>query len=855
MNAFATISESLTKNDFVRKDASFDNDRLTPTALKELYNNLLNEEATRQRGTNGSIDGSENPRKRKLSSPPRLSPDEAAKDPKFWSSLIDRLYLEYRNHAVIAIKSDETRYDDLVLKLREADATTSNTIEQEKASLSNGKVVDSSCTENETIDVTKHPVSISEPQNGIDTESGKLAEKGVPTTAESVTSAPQTAVPTPEQTRSNDSTGKMDLSISTQTALASQHATTKAEAVPSKNGLKPVAPSPRGVVSPSPTMPPLQPGMIPPTASPMRPGVGTPGPPPGFMHPGMPYPPNAQLYPYPPNFSPHAWGQQPMQQQQQALRASPYAQQQPMQDFTGHTPIMARSPQQPPLQPQYQPYLYPPGQYMQMQPYMHSPGPMTPAGAYPYPLNAANTPIPARNSLTPRLRTSLGGRSPWKSTPSTTQSEIPRPPSREVSPIPERVAASIEATPTNVPPKSVKSSQNQRAAMRKPDRPARRGRAGSASPSLAADRSRSESILSQVSDARNEPRGRRTIKNETPSTPLPLIPSETSDNDQRRSTTRRVRGNTLQSESQPRHHLKRKRGDSIEAEDTPETPRPPASGQNRPVIEHDKVYATRNFARICGPIMNDVTAHKHAGIFAKPLTERDAPGYKSLIYRPSDLKSIKSMIHAGTKAVNAALEEAATVSTPIEGGMASPAVNTPTSNTAKNAAILLDKTSDLVPPKAIVNSAQLEKELLRMFANAVMFNPMPRSERAFGPDVHLTTGGLGHDEETEEGEGGAASVEFKGYSNEEDSGNIIRDTREMMEDVAEAVRIWRDAEQGSIAFGEEFGPAFARAGSTSNAPVGFASDNVTEDSALEQDDADGESTTSVLRKRRRVVEA
>ena len=35
----------------------------------------------------------------------------------------------------------------------------------------------------------------------------------------------------------------------------------------------------------------------------------------------------------------------------------------------------------------------------------------------------------------------------------------------------------------------------------------------------------------------------------------------------------------------------------------------------------------------------------------------------------------------------------------------------------------LPLSTDVIPPKAIVNSGQLEKEVMRMFANAVMFNP------------------------------------------------------------------------------------------------------------------------------------
>ena len=64
---------------------------------------------------------------------------------------------------------------------------------------------------------------------------------------------------------------------------------------------------------------------------------------------------------------------------------------------------------------------------------------------------------------------------------------------------------------------------------------------------------------------------------------------------------------------------------------------------------------------------------------------------------------------------------------------------------------MLEKTADLIPPRAIVNSSQLEKEVMRMFANAVMFNP---------------------------GEGG-----------------MVQDAREMADDIEAKVRDWRSAER------------------------------------------------------------
>lgn len=81
-----------------------------------------------------------------------------------------------------------------------------------------------------------------------------------------------------------------------------------------------------------------------------------------------------------------------------------------------------------------------------------------------------------------------------------------------------------------------------------------------------------------------------------------------------------------------------------------------------------------------------------------------------MIRRPQNLKSIRSAIVAGGRAVNAATAESTAVA--------------PTSSPRDAGGnVLLPVSEDLIPPKGIVNSAQLEKEVMRMLTNAVMFNP------------------------------------------------------------------------------------------------------------------------------------
>lgn len=258
-----------------------------------------------------------------------------------------------------------------------------------------------------------------------------------------------------------------------------------------------------------------------------------------------------------------------------------------------------------------------------------------------------------------------------------------------------------------------------------------------------------------VSSASSRSRG-RSVASRDEST----APSE----DTLRASGRRKAAPATADEDNLKGRSKRKRGASEVLLDTEPHP------ADIPKFDTTKyVMATRQFARTAAPIMNDVETHKLASIFGKPIGERDAPGYHDLIYRPQDLKTIKSAIYQGNKAVATAGES---FSTPGDGE--SPAPGTP----SKTGVLMLQKTEDFIPPKAVVNSAQLEKELIRMFANAIMFNPIP--QRGFGPAFPMSSD-RGSRESTQVGDG--------------DEGGIIQDSLEMFEDVQRAVTRWRAAER------------------------------------------------------------
>ncbi|KAF7594064.1 hypothetical protein BBP40_010201 [Aspergillus hancockii] len=377
-----------------------------------------------------------------------------------------------------------------------------------------------------------------------------------------------------------------------------------------------------------------------------------------------------------------------------------------------------------------------------------------------------------------------GSLTPWKKTPQLTIPQSPRSPERprpeDVSPISERAPSlmgSREATPEESGPRPRKRARNEgktstRGGDLGPDVDSKGGLKPKAEKqrkgrdrSTASSRSRGRSVLSR--DEESEPAYTGKIKHEMPSTPAGI--SETAELEHRPSSGRK--GTTASEDRPGRGRPKRKRGasEALEAENPPEINHLSRVDPNQST---SYVLCARNFPRTGAPIMNDVTTHKHASIFTKPLTERDAPGYRDLIYRPQDLKSIKSSIHQGSKAVAAATEAA---NTPAADGE-SPAPNAGTPS--KNAVLMLQKTEDVIPPKGIVNSAQLEKELIRMFANAVMFNPVP--QRGFGPGFPMTSDG-----------GSRESTQVP----EPDEGGIINDTIEMFEDVEQAVTRWRAAER------------------------------------------------------------
>lgn len=169
----------------------------------------------------------------------------------------------------------------------------------------------------------------------------------------------------------------------------------------------------------------------------------------------------------------------------------------------------------------------------------------------------------------------------------------------------------------------------------------------------------------------------------------------------------------------PRGVGKRKRQDSAASdprtivEFRPRLPPPPPPG----IPTH--VLWTRAFPKVSSTCLDSVVSHKYANMFQNPIKPKEAPGYKSIILRPTCLKEIQKAITAGHKA--AAIAAAAL-----------PDGDPGTSS------VWLPISEELVPPRAIINSTQLERELLNMFANAIMYNLDPN--RGPGPAFQKGSG-------------------------------------------------------------------------------------------------------------------
>lgn len=264
-----------------------------------------------------------------------------------------------------------------------------------------------------------------------------------------------------------------------------------------------------------------------------------------------------------------------------------------------------------------------------------------------------------------------------------------------------------------------------------------------------------------------------SVPDSSAGTPLPL-------------GTRRRRDTLRSIETPPiaiRPGQKRKRANTLEV-GSPISPGPTTPRLPLPPTRPGYVLGVRNLPRIAATMLNDVTTHKLASMFQKPISAREAPGYKDIVFQPQDLKTIRSQLQAGQKAIIAAdaiAQESGEVGTPSGTTGVSKATST----------IWLERSADVMPPRAIVNSSQLETEICRIFANAVMFNP--DSKRGIGPAFRTRARrteaqrqGRDLDEDEDEDDDGG------------DTSGVVSDAREMFRDVERQLAGWRAAERTNV---------------------------------------------------------
>lgn len=778
-SSFAAISELLQTNPFIREDATFDTGRLTPQALEKLYSALVDEGLDSGDETTASVKGRgeqpPNPKKRKVAAA-AVQDGTSSRSSMAVPGLVPKLYARYKDGIVKEIRHDEEKYKE---------------IKDEIMKLENVPEQPSPAPEVEAQPDDKLPAP--SPTSPSQTRPRSMSTANVVTSQQPVPPAPLAAA--------SPSAGQPpppSVSLPSSQAAAAAAAPTvpveqgAANTQSTRNGYQQIHPkTERGrKIQPAPSttraanvpiMPYQQAAQIPnPSFS-----VAGSAPSPSLSAPATQLPLTAT--------SPSILAQQQSSQitASQAPRDTNLQQQHHQQQQQQQQPWLPH--------PTAQSTAYKPQPLSATAPYPNNQvpaAPLLPALSIPssVPVNQTqqqqiaqvtrpeSTIIPTPTTPAP---TALGGpaktngeaaslsksmdrpqlvsRTPWKKLDPIM---IPQRPTTPEPPRPEDISPISEHAPSPVPHEEAPgrrrgrktsddaSKAQQKAApaastRRRKVTPAVQDKASAAHlPSSAApsirSRSRGFSVTSRDEGFGTDTTAQSKVKKEAPTTPAGFSDDGTT-----------------------RGGVKRKRPPSGYGLPPDEEEQPSVAG-----YASQYVTCTRNFSRTCGPIMNDVATHKYASIFAKPLTDREAPGYRNLIYRPQDIKSIKSAIYQGGRAVAAATDAGDAAETP-----ATPA-GVSAIPPSKSSGIALKKTPDLVPPKAIVQSSQLETEVIRMFANAVMFNPTP--EQTFGPAFPMT-----RDSRSREGS----------ERSEPEEGGIINDTLEMHDDIEKALSTWRAAER------------------------------------------------------------
>lgn len=753
---FEQISDVLKKDALFTADVSPDDGRLAPEALERLYLRLAKEEARNQ------VNGTTSPRNRSPALPGSPKPTNARHQARLAARQVPKLYGEYRSKAIADIRKEESKYQTLVKELASLQALSNDGSASQVASTQQ-KVEDqvSSAT--------------NEPRSTV-TGDGPLR----PTSAEVERPSAQ---PQPNPRRSNASIDSIinhdepQAGVQQRPRLSGVHSnhTPNPQAFPShdihnahlnhshaamnspfdpRSSNSPHLPMGSHDIrhAPSPGL-----GQTPYTTSqsPQTPVILPP--PPGMTLPTLPpkspwstshdstsaavRPPSVPMSPRSANPLPHP-------QDPYGMRDRPQPEQYYRDSWRGQSNRPNSSRAQPP-QPPYSPYQQQPSpsfpsSYSQQRggvmlpPFQITPQASTSQHGMQLPRPNAQTSVAqsklkgtphlpqnhadeGATDLTPQQRppvadhqhpftvpsmsrlrkpntvVSPGSSTTWKLLPDMPASERPQP--RSVSPISDREnSTGVMSAQQGRSRRGRFSKANDRL---KPD-----GLGRGTGPGTDTSSVRSQSITSQADDERTS-RLRSPFKKpklETPGTPI--VDSVSGDDELTPATARPARRNF--------QATKRKRQSSnADMSESTESLRPVEMiiSQQAPP---DTIVASKNFGRMAKSILDIIASDKHASMFANPVNDRQAEGYSDIIKRPTDLKTIKTAITNGSKAVIAATADMQSQASPS---------STIGSTGAAAGTVVLPVSDVLVPPKGIVNAAQLEQEVMRMFANAVMFNP------------------------------------------------------------------------------------------------------------------------------------
>lgn len=74
---------------------------------------------------------------------------------------------------------------------------------------------------------------------------------------------------------------------------------------------------------------------------------------------------------------------------------------------------------------------------------------------------------------------------------------------------------------------------------------------------------------------------------------------------------------------------------------------PPENITEQPSKSTPEATSLKRFQSMILPLWTSLSQHKHGAVFMGPVSDKDAPGYSNLIHFPTDMKSIRNKIRDG----------------------------------------------------------------------------------------------------------------------------------------------------------------------------------------------------------------